>query len=424
MARETGNLKAKQVEKLLRAGKPGRHYDGLGLRLEIRSKKAAAWVARYQIDGTEHWMGLGSARVFTLTEARERNRKLVRQKIADGIDPLRVRQADRNAARAAAAKAMTFDEAAKRFLEQHGGKWENAQHKAQWQNTLRDYAGPVIGKMPVADIDVALVLKVLEQPVAADRGRPAGPMWTVRAETASRLRGRIEAILDWAKVRGYRSGDNPASWSLIGKALPARTGGRHHGAMRYADVPAFMAKLREQDSIAAKALQFTILTAARSGEVLGAVWGEIDLAEAVWVVPASRMKARKEHRVPLSAEAVALLRDLPTEAGNKFVFIGRSAGQPLGRGSMAQTLDRMGSGTVHGFRASFRTWSSESTAFPHDVAEAALAHVRGDQTVQAYSRGDLLDKRRKLMEAWAKFCSSPPVKKASGVVPLRPERQP
>lgn len=425
MARETGNLKNKQVEKLLRAGEPGKHYDGQGLRLEIKNNKAANWVTRYQIDGVERWMGLGSARVFTLAEARERNRKLVRQKLADGIDPLLTRRADRAASQAAAAKAMTFGEACRRFLEQHGGKWGNPKHRQQWQSTLAVYAEPVIGQLGVADIDTPLVLKVLEQPVAAERGYAAGPLWQTRPETANRLRGRIETVLDWAKARGHRSGDNPAAWSVIGKVLPERGVQQHHAAMPYADVPAFMRELRGREGVASRALEFLVLTAARSQEVLKARWPEIDLEAGVWTVPAERMKMRKEHRVPLSAETVALLRNLPTEAGNAFVFIGRSAVQPPGHSTLSAVLNkRMGcSITVHGFRSAFRDWAGETTAFPPDVCEAALAHVKG-KVERAYQRGDLFDKRRKLMEAWSRYCANPTPAKKTGVVPLRRARQP
>jgi Arm DNA-binding domain len=221
VGRDTGNLKSKHVEKLLQAGKPGKHYDGQGLRLEIKGPNNASWVARYQIDGVTRYMGLGSAKTFNVAEARERNRKLVRQKLADGADPVAIRRANRAARQAEAAKLMTFTEASRRFLEQHNAKWASLKHRSQWENTIRAYAEPTIGTLPVADIDVPLVLKVLEQPVKAERGYPAGPLWSARPETANRLRGRVEAVLDWAKARGHRKGDNPAAWEVIGKVLPA-----------------------------------------------------------------------------------------------------------------------------------------------------------------------------------------------------------
>jgi integrase len=424
LARDRGNLKSKQVEKLIRAGKPGSHYDGRGLRLEIRGPNSASWATRYQIDGAERWMGLGSARDFSLTEARERNRKLVRQKLADGIDPLLTRRAEHAAKLAAAAKSITFAEATRRFLEQHGAKWDSPKHRAQWQSTLKNYAEPVIGALPVADLDVPLVLKVLEQPVKAARNYPAGPLWNARPETANRLRGRIESVLDWAKGRGHRQGDNPAAWSVIGKVLPTRGAQQHHAALPYKDVPGFMAALRAQQVVAAQALQFLIYTAARSQEVLHARWPEIDLDNAIWTVPAGRMKARKSHRVPLAPEAVGLLRELHTESGSDYVFIGTRAGKPLAHTALQVLLKRMQQPvTVHGFRSAFRDWSGEVTAFPHDICEAALAHVRGDKSVQAYARGDLFDKRRTLMESWAKFCTAPPAKTSAEIVPMRALRR-
>jgi integrase len=420
-ARDTGSLKSKQVDKLVRAGKPGNWYDGQGLRLEIKGKKAASWISRYQIDGKVKFMGLGSARAFGLAEARERNRRLVRQKLADGIDPLLTRQTERAAQQAAAAKAVTFGEACRRYLEQHSAKWDSPKHRAQWQYTLDSYAGPIIGQLSVADIDVPLVLKVLEQPIAATRGNPAGPLWQVRTETANRLRSRIENVLDWCKGRGYRSGDNPANWGIIAKVLPAPPAKQHHPALPYKDAPEFMAGLRAREGVDARATEFLILTAGRSQEVLKARWSEFDLDAGIWNVPAERMKARKPHRVPLAPGVITLLRNLYREGDDGFVFIGAQAGRPLSHTVFQRLLKRLGQDvTPHGFRSAFRDWAGETTAFPHDVCEAALAHVRGDQSVQAYARGDLFDRRRKLMEAWAKFCAGPPVKrKASGVVALR-----
>jgi integrase len=418
VSRIRGNLKDKQVDKLIRRGEPGRHYDGRGLRLEIKGAGSASWVTRYQIAGIERWFGLGSAFDFTLAEARERNRKLVRQKLADGIDPVQARRAERTTKIAAAAKAMTFAEACAGYLEQHGGKWESAKHAKQWHQTLADYATPVIGKMPVADIDVPLVLKVLEQHVAAGRGSPAGSLWMTRRVTAGHLRGRIEAVLDWAKARGIRSGDNPAAWDVIGKVLPAHDAPKHHAALPYADIPTFMTELRARPGIPARALEFLIMVAGRSQEILRAKWRELDLDNAVWVVPAERMKMRKEHRVPLASAAVDLLRDLPTETGSDFVFIGSQVGKPLSEDTFNTLLRRMGRPvTPHGFRSSFRDWAGETTAFPHDVCEAALAHLKG-KTERAYQRGDLFDKRRKLMEQWARYCTSPPKAAAANVVPM------
>jgi integrase len=424
VARDTGNLKAKQVDKLVRAGQPGSHYDGRGLRLEIKGPKSAHWVSRYQIDGVIRYFGLGSAFDFDLAQARDRNSRLVRQKLADGIDPVLVRRGERAAKKlnAVRAEVMTFAKACRLFLEQHKAKWDSPKHRAQWENTLRTYAEPVIGQLAVADIDVPLVLKVLTQPVEAKPGYPAGTLWNGRPETANRLRGRVETVLDFAKVWGHRQGDNPAAWAVIGKALPARGGPTHHAAMAYKDVPAFLHELRQREGVAARGLEFLILCAARSKEVIKARWTEIDFDGSVWTVPAERMKSRKEHRIPLGAEAMALLRGLPREGDDGFVFIGTQPGQSLGHTTFAGLLKRMGCDvTTHGFRSSFRDWAGEQTAFPDDVCEAALAHVRGGKSVQAYARGDLFEKRRALMAAWAQFVGTPAPVSAT-VVPLREAR--
>ena len=421
MGRDTGSLKSKQVDKLIEAGRPGKHYDGQGLRLEIKGPNNASWVSRYQIGGVTRYMGLGSAKTFNLAEARERNRKLVRQKLADGVDPVATRRGDRAARQAEAAKAMTFAEASRRFLVQHNAKWESLKHRSQWENTLRNYAEQVIGCLPVADIEVPFVLKVLEQPVKAERGYPAGPLWSARPETANRLRGRIEAVLDWAKARGHRTGDNPAAWEVIGKVMPARGGPKHHAALPYTDMPAFMARLEQRGGVAAKALAFVVLTAARSQEVLKARWSEVDLDDGIWTVPSERMKMRREHRVPLSAPAIELLRSLYSEdnGDDGYLFIGTQPGRPLGHTTLQQLLKRTHQPTtVHGLRSTFRDWAGERTAFPHDVCEAALAHVKG-KTERAYQRGDLFTKRRALMTAWARFAASPNEKTGQPVVSLR-----
>ena len=275
-----------------------------------------------------------------------------------------------------------------------------------------DFAFPVIGNLSVAAIDTGLVLKVLEQKVDAERGYPAGPLWQARPETASRLRGRIESVLGWATVRGYRQGDNPARWrGHLSEALPARNANgkvEHHAALPYAELPAFMADLRKREGVAAQALEFTILTAASTGEVIGARWDEIDLEAGVWTVPAGRMKAGKEHRIPLSSRAVELLKDLYREDGNDFVFIGSQAGSGLSNMAMTTVLRRMGRGdiTVHGFRSAFRDWAAERTDFPNHVVEQALAHTIGDKVEAAYRRGDLFAKRAQLMAAWAKYCEA------------------
>jgi integrase len=414
----------KKVDKLIRHGAAGAHLDDRNLYLVVNSPNAAHWELRYQLDGKSHQMGLGSARNFSLEEARARARA-ARQSLDDGIDPLAARRGERAAAKAEAGKLFTFAEAARGFLKQHEAKWGNARHAVQWHNTLAEYVLPILGPLSVAAIDVPLVLRVLEQKLEAGRGYEADSFWKTRTETASRVRSRIESVLDWATARGYRSGDNPAAWKTIGKVLPpkSKTKIEHHPALPYDQLPAFMAELRQREGTAASALIFTILTAARSGEVLGARWPEIDLEKGVWTVPAGRMKASREHRVPLSQAAVKLLRDLPTEQGNDFVFVGPRAGG-LSDPSMAALLGRMGRAdvTVHGFRSCFRDWAAEQTAFPHDVVEMALAHTVGSKVEVAYKRTDLFEKRRKLMAAWATFCASPPAraeKEGAEVVALR-----
>jgi integrase len=404
-----GKLTAKRVAKLLSKGEPGNFHDGLGLRLEIRSANSASWVSRYELNGVERWMGLGPVAAFSLAEARDRNRKLVRQKLADGIDPLAERQEAKAAARAAAAKLVTFREAAESYIAGNASKWRNAAHARQWPATLETYVYPAIGALSVSAIDVPLVLKVLEQHISIE---PIGSFWATRTETASRVRGRIEAVLDWATARGLRSGDNPAAWKTIGKVLPVRPAQvEPHPALPYAELPAFMIELAKREGVTARALEFTILTAARSGEVLGAHWSEIDFAKKVWTVPAARMKAKREHRVPLSAAALDLLSRLPREPGNDFVFIGAKSGHGLSHTTMNRdALAGLRHGlTVHGFRSSFRDWADERTAFSHDVCEAALAHAVGTDVERRYKRTTLFDRRRQLMDAWATFCMTAPV---------------
>ena len=403
-------LTAKKIEKLKSAG---RYRDGLvrGLYLQVGSNGAKSWLLRYELRGRERMLGLGSASTFTLKEARERA-FAARRQLADGIDPVDAKAA----AKAAFAKAMTFSEAADRYFTQHEGKWSNATHRAQFLDSMRKYAFPVIGSLPVAAVDTALVIKILEQDY---KGKT---FWNGAPETASRVRNRIESVLDWAAVRGYRTGDNPARWKgyldqvLPGKRQLART--EHHAAMAYGDVPAFMAELSTRNSVAAAALRFLILTAARTAEVTGARWSEIDLDTAVWTIPAERMKARTEHRVPIAKEAVELLRSIYIEDDNPHVFIGSRAGTGLSALAMFKTLKRTGrTETVHGFRSSFRTWAAERTAYPREVCEQALAHTVGSAVERAYARTSLFDHRRRLMAEWAQFCCSPP---ATGeVVPLR-----
>ena len=414
-------LTVKRIAKWLRNDAAGTYTDvgagGVpGLRLVVKTRRNASWILRYQIDHKPRWMGLGSARTFTLDDARARGVE-ARKLLADGIDPLAAKHAQRAAQRAATASEVpTFEECAQKYLEANQGEWQNPKHREQWASSLRDYAYPYIGDKPVDQIGTPDILKVLEQKVEAmpKRGLAAGSFWMVRRASAMRLRGRIESVLAAAKVRGERTGDNPATWEKhLEEVLPGDENAVkvHHAALPYAELPAFMATLRTKEGIAARALEFLILTAARTSEATGARWSEIDLDEAIWTVPAERMKAGVEHRVPLVPTAIALLKNLPTEDGNPFVFGGRKAGAGLGSNALADAMKRMKRTdvTVHGFRSSFRDWGSDKTEFSRDVCERALAHKIGDKTSQAYERTDAFGKRCELMKTWAAYCNSPPI---------------
>jgi integrase len=411
MARRTKRLTAKLAE---RSNKPGRFNDGNGLYLQIINAQNKSWLLRYERGGRERWMGLGPLHTYTLAEARERARQ-ARQLLHDGMDPITARETERAAKAAAQRRALTFEQATREFFKEHEDGWRNGKHRSQVWNTLERYAFPHIGKMPVAEIATPDVLAALR------------PIWRTKTETASRVRGRIERVLAWATVNGYRTGDNPARWQAhLQLALPARSkvaAVEHHPALPYAEVPEFMAKLANREGTAARALAFTILTAARTGEVTGARWGEIDQDGKVWTVPKGRMKGNREHRVPLSDRAVAILRELPTEQSNPFVFVGPREGSGLSNMAMTAVMKRMGHDkiTVHGFRSSFRDWSSERTDFQNHVVEMALAHAVGDKVEKAYRRGELFEKRRKLMDVWAAYCARPAATGAA-VVPLRHAR--
>ncbi len=404
-------LTAKQVAALT---EPGRYGDGRGLYLQVTPAGVRSWLLRYERGGRERAMGLGPVDDFSLEEARERARK-ARQLLKDGVDPIDARREERGkqtAERALAAAAnVTFKDCAEQYFNFHSRKWKNAKHAAQFLSTLKMYAYTTLGKLPVAAIDKALVLKAIE------------PIWYTKTETASRVRGRIESVLDFAKVRGYRTGENPAAWdgNLV-HALPAPGAiakVEHHAALPFAELPSFMAQLAERQGVAARALEFTVLTAARTGEVIGARWPEIDMAAKLWTIPAERMKARKEHRVPLTPRALEILEGLPREA--EFVFPGSQKGSAISNMAMAQLLKRMGrlDITVHGFRSAFRDWAAERTGYPNHVVEMALAHVIGDKVEAAYRRGDLFTKRARLMTDWARYCASKPVEAGSGVTSIR-----
>jgi integrase len=406
---DRGKLSVKRVEKLVSEGRPGRYGDGHGLYLKIVNKGNASWVFRWERDGRERMMGLGAIHTRDLRKARfyaNQKRDLLKQ----GKDPL----AEQAAEDAAKTKAMTFREAADECMKALEPGWKNRKHRDQWKSTLESYAYPKIGHMPVAEIDTPHIYDVLKT------------IWTSKSETASRVRSRIERVLDWAKAAKYRTGDNPAVWKANLQNLLAPPSKvkkvKHHAALPYAEMPSFMAELIDREGTAARALEFTILTAARTGEVIEAVWSEIDFEAKVWTVPAGRMEAAKEHRVPLSDRAFDLLKGLPREDGNDHIFIGpNNHGTGLSNMAMAALLERMKRDdiTVHGFRSSFRDWAGNETHYPRDLIETALAHVIGNQSERAYRRSDALEKRRKLMETWAWFCYSPAKKGDATVVSLR-----
>jgi integrase len=375
--------------------KPGRYRAGDNLWLQVTASKSGdgvvkSWLLRYVLDGREHWMGLGSLRFFTLKEARTRAKKHL-QMLVDGIDPLEDRRERRDARRAEAAGRITFRDAAKKFLELHSPHWKNSKHRQQWGNTLKTYAFPTLGSRPVSAVDAAVINEAL------------APIWTAKPETAIRVKQRIERVLQWIKD---------------GQPLPVQGAGKrvkHHEALPFGEVPAFMARLRERDSISARALEFTILTAARTGEAIGARWDEID--GHVWTVPAERMKGARPHRVPLSSRVRAILAALPRDDSG-FIFPA-AAGKHLSNMAMLQLLRGMNNNglTVHGFRSSFSDWARERTNYPRDVVEMALAHAVKDKTEAAYRRMDALPKRSKLMEDWARFCSSPALE--GKIVPMQ-----
>lgn len=399
MPRLSERLSAKRVAL---AAKPGMYADGHGLYLRVGPTGAKSWVFRYRNNGARHDLGLGPYHLVSLAEARKRATEQRRLLRIDGHDPLLTRRSGRDKARLAAARAITFKACAEAYMAAHQAGWRNPKHRAQWTATLNKYVYPHLGDLPVQVIGVGLVMKALE------------PIWAEKPETASRVRGRIESVLDWATARGYREGENPARWrGHLQNLLPPRSKVRrveHYAALPYAEIGAFMAGLRQQKGVAARALEFAILTAARTGEVIGARWDEIDIAGRLWTVPGERMKAGREHRVPLSERAVEVINDMKKqrEHAEEHVFRGARGGA-LSNMALLMVLRRVGyaSLTTHGFRSTFRDWAAERSEFPAEVAEMALAHVVGDKVEAAYRRGDLFEKRRQIMEAWAQFCLTP-----------------
>jgi integrase len=380
---------------------PGLRFVGhiAGLALCVSETGARSWILRVTVGGKRRDMGLGPFPEVSLAEAKEKARKARAQVRDGGVDPIAARLAARAALKADQASFISFEDAAKQYISAHEKGWKNIKHAAQWRTTLETYAYPIIGSLHVRDVSLAHVLKIIE------------PMWNDKTETASRLRGRIEVVLDWAKARGFRAGDNPARWKgNLDTLLPAPgkvSKVQHHKAVDWRECSGFMAELRQIDTVGARALEFLILTNVRSGESRGARWSEISLEQGVWTIPAVRMKAEKEHRIPLSPAAVKLLKALPRTREDGLLFP-NSKGTPFSDMALTMILRRMGKDfTVHGFRSTFRDWAGETTAFPREVIEHAMAHQLKDKAEAAYARGDLFIKRTALMKAWAEFLSRP-----------------
>ena len=400
MARTINRLSHRKVDTLKH---PGMYGDGGGLYLQVTEgadgTPRKSWLFRYSVGGRERQMGLGPLSDVPLAEARDRA-LAAREIRRAGKDPIAEREAARAEASLASAKTMSFDDCATAYIAAHRAGWRNTKHASQWTNTIATYCSPVFGKLSVQLVDVGLVMKSIE------------PIWATKPETAGRVRGRVERILDWAKVRGYRDGENPARWrGHLDHLLPARGKVRrvqHHAALPYIEVAAFVTALRGRDAIAARALEFAILTAARTSEVLGARWSEVDLDARLWAIPAERMKAGREHRVPLADRAIEILKGMKASKKNDYIFYGdrRAA---LSNMSLLMLLRRMGRNdiTIHGFRSTFRDWVAEQTDCPSAVAEMALAHSIGNAVEAAYRRGDMLDRRRPLMAQWENYCTKP-----------------
>lgn len=407
MGRKAAEKGAIQVARLTT---PGMHFVGGvdGLALQVLPSGGRSWILRMTVGSKRRDMGLGGYPDVTLAQAREDARQ-ARAKVRAGIDPIEEARANTSKLKASQAAALTFEQCAEAYIKSQEPKWNSPKSPIQWRNTLKTYAYPHMGSLLVRDVDLPHVLAALE------------PIWKTKTETASRVRSRIQAVLDYAKACKYRSGDNPAVWrGHLDKILPAPgkiAAVEHFAALPYREIGTFMENLRKADGIGAKALEFTILTAARSGEVRGAVWSEFDLNAGLWVVPAARMKNGKEHRKPLSKAAINLLKSLPAVEGTEYVFPAPRKGM-ISDATMGAVLERMGVNAVpHGFRSTFRDWAAECTNYPGEMAEMTLAHTVSDKVEAAYRRGDLYMKRVRMMEDWAKFCAKPSAKKGE-VVPM------
>ena len=392
MSRTLNKLSARKVASLKIQGY---HSDGGGLYLQVSPTLSKSWIFKFVRNKKATEIGLGSLDDISLEHARDKATDY-RRMLKQGLNPLAEKRQVERDLQLSVAKAISFAECAEAYIEINRHGWKNPKHAQQWANTLEQYANPVFGRLPVADIDTGLVVKCLE------------PIWTTKNETASRLRGRIETVLSWATVSNYREGENPARWrGHLDKILPKPSKVQtieHHAALKYSEIGAFVAKLQKQNGVAATCLEFTILTATRTGESIGALWDEIDLPNKIWTIPGERMKAGKAHRVPLSHRAIVILEKMKQIQTNDSIFPGAKKG--LSNMAMLQLLKRMGCDdlTVHGFRSTFRDWAAETTAYPNEVVEMALAHTIKNLAEAAYRRGDLLEKRSQLMSDWAEFC--------------------
>ncbi len=395
MPRAIKRLTAMGVQKITR---PGYHADGAGLYLQVTASGAKSWIYRYRRQGKLHDKGLGSSLALSLADAREAAARC-RRMLVDGIDPIQAMKEQRQAERLEQARSKTFRQCALEYIAQIKVQWKNEKHADQWINTLEVYACSVFGDVPVQDVETSLVYKALE------------PIWQTKNETASRVRGRIEKVLDWARVADLRTGENPARWKGHLDAMLAKPSQVqkviNHPALPFIQMGGFMKALRQHEGLAAKALELTILTAARTGEIIGAKWDEFDLEARVWIIPAERMKMGKEHRVPLCSRAIELLNAMKATRTSDYVFPGEKEHRPLSNMAMAEVLKRMKRTniTVHGFRSTFRDWAAETTNFPSEVVEMALAHRISNSVEAAYRRGDLMEKRRALMHAWQEYCA-------------------
>jgi integrase len=408
MAKTVKRLKDLQVKRL---STPGAYPDGDGLYLQVRDSGAKDWFYRYEVAGKGRKRGLGSYPTISLEQAREDalECRQLRKRNIDPIEHAKDLELEKSLKKA---KSTTFNECADSYIDTHKHGWKDERHEYQWRKSLENYAYPVIGDLPVQSIDIDLVMKVIE------------PIWFDKTETASRVRQRIENILDWATVRKLRAGDNPALWrGRLDKLLPKRSKVQkqiHFAAMDYRDVPEYFRSLRSMDTIASRALAFTVLTATRTSEARAVTTDEIDENGKAWIIPDSRMKAHREHRVPLSSEALKIIEEVKPfkRHTDEFLFPGLSRNKPISASSLLKIIKRHDDSlTVHGFRSSFRDWCAEQTSFPREVAEAALAHTVKDKTEAAYQRGDLFEKRRRLMDQWAQYCLKGKVE--AKVVPIR-----